>query len=48
MIYLQDSKIKVQNAKKVSKVFQDLLLLEDKLTRKKSITMLCILIYAIE
>jgi DNA repair protein RadC len=35
MIYLQDSKIKVQDSKQVAKVFQDLLLLEDKIDQEK-------------
>lgn len=35
MIYLQDSKIKVQSAEEVAKVFQDLLLLEDKIEQEK-------------
>jgi DNA repair protein RadC len=35
MIYLQDSKIKVQGSQQVAKVFQDLLLLEDKIDQEK-------------
>lgn len=35
MIYLQDSKIKVQDSQHVAKVFQDLLLLEDKIDQEK-------------
>jgi DNA repair protein RadC len=35
MIYLKDSKIKVQSAKEVAKVFQDLLALEDSIDQEK-------------
>jgi DNA repair protein RadC len=35
MIYLQDSKIKVQDSIQVAKVFQDLLLLEDTIDQEK-------------
>ena len=35
MIYLQDSKIKVQDAQQVAKVFQDLLQLEDAIDQEK-------------
>jgi DNA repair protein RadC len=35
MIYLQDSKIQVQDSQQVAKVFQDLLLLEDTIDREK-------------
>lgn len=35
MIYLQDSKIKVQDSQQVAKVFQDLLLLEDEIDQEK-------------
>jgi DNA repair protein RadC len=35
MIYLQDSKIKVQDSQQVAKVFQDLLLLEDEIDQNK-------------
>jgi DNA repair protein RadC len=35
MIYLQDSKIQVQDSKQVAKVFQDLLLLEDTIDQEK-------------
>jgi DNA repair protein RadC len=35
MVYLQDSKIKVQGSEQVAKVFQDLLLLEDEIDQQK-------------
>jgi DNA repair protein RadC len=35
MIYLQDSKIKIQDTQQVAQVFQDLLLLEDAVDRDK-------------
>jgi|SRR3954454_15952505 DNA repair protein RadC len=35
MVYLQDSKIKIGSADQVAKVFQDLLLLEDKIDQAK-------------
>jgi DNA repair protein RadC len=35
MIYLQDSKLKIQTSQEVVKVFQDLLLLEDAIDRDK-------------
>jgi DNA repair protein RadC len=35
MIYLQDSKIQVKDSQQVAKVFQDLLLLEDKIDQEK-------------
>jgi DNA repair protein RadC len=35
MVYLQDSKIHVQGSAQVAKVFQDLLLLEDKIDQEK-------------
>ena len=35
MVYLKDSKIKVQSANDVAKVFQDLLLLEDSIDQEK-------------
>lgn len=35
MIYLQDSKIKIQDSQQVAKVFQDLLLLEDTIDQEK-------------
>ena len=35
MIYLQDSKIQIQNSQQVAKVFQGLLMLEDKIDRDK-------------
>jgi DNA repair protein RadC len=35
MIYLQESKITVQNAQEVAKVFHDLLMLEDSIDREK-------------
>jgi DNA repair protein RadC len=35
MIYLLDSKIKVQDSKQIAKVFQDLLLLEDVIDQEK-------------
>ena len=35
MIYLQDSKIQVQDSQQVAKVFQDLLLLEDTIDQQK-------------
>src|SRR3954451_6909737 len=35
MIYLKDSKIKIQNSHQVAKVFQDLLLLEDEIDQAK-------------
>ena len=35
MVYLQDSKIKIESADQVAKVFQDLLLLEDKIDQAK-------------
>jgi DNA repair protein RadC len=35
MVYLQDSKIKIQDSQQVAKVFQDLLLLEDTIDQEK-------------
>ena len=35
MIYLQDSKLKIQDSHQVARVFQDLLLLEDEVARDK-------------
>src|SRR4051794_22900117 len=35
MIYLKDSKIKIENAQQVTKVFQDILLLEDAISQAK-------------
>jgi DNA repair protein RadC len=35
MVYLQDSKIHVRGSEQVAKVFQDLLLLEDKIDQEK-------------
>jgi len=35
MIYLKDSKIKIQNSNQVARVFRDLLLLEDEIDQAK-------------